>query len=56
MTKTDTRERSAHTNTIPGTGAVAAAELTPAESSEQTILALTIYISQTQTLSTHQIP
>lgn len=56
MAKTDTRERSVHTSTIPVTGAVAATELTTAESSEQTILTLTIYISQNQTLSTHQIP
>lgn len=48
MTETDTRERSVLTNTIPVTGA-------PAECSEQTILALTIYIPQTQTLSTHQM-
>lgn len=56
MTKTDTRERSMHTNTIPVTETVAAAVLTPAESSEQTILTLAIYISQNQTLSTHQYP
>lgn len=56
MTKTDTRERSGHTNTIPVTETVAAAVLSRQRALSKLSSLLTIYISQNQTLSTHQYP